>query len=361
MSRTEREKRWDRIILNMYWLVLGLELIAQLLIYLLGSAIEEQFQVTYYVTHYVIWPDVLLLLIIGAVETAARKFPDYTESTLIIGSGVVALTVIYFIDSDIRVAPIIACFPLLLSMLYFNRKYLIFSTVGCFCYIGFMIWDRKSIDTLFASEIIVLGSIFLATCFTGLGIIHRGREIMSSLEKTVKSEQELMIRNVVMDRLSKIDALTDLYNHKTFHEYLDKLVEQQHARPFPMQVAVLDIDNFKQVNDMYGHWVGDVALKQVAACIQQHLDTNDFAARYGGEEFVIIFTSKSPDVNQEQLEHLRLNISHTAIEEMEGSCVTVSIGTHEYQCGDNKETVFQLADQALYEAKRTGKNKVVAC
>lgn len=175
----------------------------------------------------------------------------------------------------------------------------------------------------------------------------------------MKSEQDLRIQNIIMDRLSKIDPLTDLYNHKTFHEYLGWLIDHQQNNPFPMQLAVLDIDNFKKVNDQYGHWVGDIVLKQVAAVVLKHIATDDFAARYGGEEFVVILTAKQLDESYSIMEQIRIGIATMPVEEMNGESVTVSIGMHEFSVRDTKSDTFQQADDALYKAKKTGKNRIV--
>ena len=95
-----------------------------------------------------------------------------------------------------------------------------------------------------------------------------------------------------MDKLTKTDALTDLYNHMTFHEYFEKLIEQHEQNGLPLQLAIFDIDNFKLVNDMFGHRAGDAVLQRVSELIRSKVSTNDFVARYGGEEFAILFTDK---------------------------------------------------------------------
>jgi diguanylate cyclase (GGDEF)-like protein len=93
-----------------------------------------------------------------------------------------------------------------------------------------------------------------------------------------------------------------------------------------MYLALLDLDNFKMVNDQFGHWVGDIVLKRVALSIQEGISSNDFASRYGGEEFAVLFIDHSVEDVKEKLENIRLSVSH----------------------------------DLLYEAKRTGKNKVVS-
>ncbi|WP_260115437.1 GGDEF domain-containing protein [Paenibacillus hexagrammi] len=86
---------------------------------------------------------------------------------------------------------------------------------------------------------------------------------------------------------------------------------------------------------------------------------NDFAARYGGEEFAIIFTEKSMDTVYRLLERIRWHVSQLKFEELSGHSVTISIGLSEYRKGSGKEKLFKGADQSLYDAKKTGKNKTV--
>ena len=105
-------------------------------------------------------------------------------------------------------------------------------------------------------------------CLVAWGVIIRGKEIREYYINTYKSNQELMIKNIIMDKLAKTDALTELYNHITFHEYLDKLIEHHDTSGMPLQVALIDIDNFKSVNDQFGHRAGDLVLKQVAEIVR---------------------------------------------------------------------------------------------
>jgi diguanylate cyclase (GGDEF)-like protein len=356
----QKTMSWNQIILRIFWFVLAIEFASQILIFFIVRRIVTLFPTKQYFWHNVALPDTILLIIIGTTTWITHKHSKYAEASQVLAAGIIALTIINFISSKVLIAPIVGLFPLMISMLYLNRRYLIYSTICCLLYVSIILVQNSQLDAYFVIGIIVIGSVFIATCLTGLGIIRRGRELMLHLEKTIKSEQELLIRNIVMDRLSKIDALTDLYNHKTYHEYIEKLVEQRLSHEFPLQLAVLDIDNFKRVNDTYGHWVGDIVLKKVAACLKEHLDSDDFAARYGGEEFVVIFTSKSAETNYQALEAIREGIAAILVQEMNGGNVTVSIGTRHYMEGDNKESLFSLADKALYDAKHSGKNKIVS-
>jgi diguanylate cyclase (GGDEF)-like protein len=162
-----------------------------------------------------------------------------------------------------------------------------------------------------------------------------------------------------MDKLSKTDALTGLYNHKTFHEYVDTILTQNKLYSFQIQLAIIDIDNFKIVNDTYGHWTGDIVLKEVGKILQSSVTADDFVTRYGGEEFAVVFIGKTFPETLDILEKIRESIENHTFVELANKSVTVSIGVHNYLSSDGKELLFKYADEALYRAKRSGKNKVV--
>ena len=358
-TQTPRATYWNRVLLNVLWVVLVVDLSSQLFVF--GSMWGYRPQVTAgeYIIKYVLTPDLIILFLLLSLEGIYKWKPQFSEASITVGSHIYAILIIMFISPGIDVKPLIMLLPLLVSMIYLNNTYMIASTVICFVYSIFLFITTSTYDYTLRVENIIIVLIFACTSITGFGVIRRGRDLLHSLENSMKSEQDLRIQNIIMDRLSKIDPLTDLYNHKTFHEYLGWLIDHQQNNPFPMQLAVLDLDNFKKVNDMYGHWVGDIVLKQVAAIILKNIGADDFAARYGGEEFVIILTAKTLNTSYDIMENIRAELAETPITEMEGKSVTISIGMHDFVGADSKSYVFQKADDALYEAKKTGKNKIV--
>lgn len=358
-SQTPRQAYWNRVLLNLLWIVLLVDLSSQLFIFGSMWGYRPSVSASDYVVSYILIPDLCILALLLLLECIYKWKPSLSEASIAIGSHFYAILIIMFINPEIAVKPLIMLLPLLISMIYLNKTYLIASTIVCSVYVILLMSTTSTHDYTLRVEHIIIGIIFAATSLAGFGVIRRGHDLLQSLENSIQSEQDLRIQNIIMDRLSKIDPLTDLYNHKTFHEYLGWLIDHQQNNPFPMQLAVLDLDNFKKVNDMYGHWVGDIVLKQVAATILKNIGADDFAARYGGEEFVIILTAKPLKASYDILENIRTGIADMPIEEMENQSVTISIGMHDFAGADSKSYVFQKADDALYEAKKTGKNKIV--
>jgi len=180
----------------------------------------------------------------------------------------------------------------------------------------------------------------------------------NNLEKVTMDKQELLIRSAIMENMSKMDALTDMYNHRTFQEYFDTIIGQVSRFDGTLQLAIFDIDDFKKVNDIFGHSVGDSILQRIASIIKTMVTAEDITTRYGGEEFAVILTNKTKKESLILLESIRKAIQDERHLELNKD-VTVSIGVHEYYRGETKEEAFNKADQALYEAKYSGKNRIV--
>lgn len=155
------------------------------------------------------------------------------------------------------------------------------------------------------TDVITTISAMISTALIVRSLIIRTGEIINNFLSTYERERDLTLKNFVMEYNSKIEPFTGLYNHKTFYEYLKSLIEQSEYYNFPLTLAVMDIDNFKKVNDTYGHSFGDEVIKALADIIKENTGTDDYAARYGGEEFAIIFPDKDKKKAFEIVEAIR--------------------------------------------------------
>jgi len=160
------------------------------------------------------------------------------------------------------------------------------------------------------------------------------------------------------------DGLTGLYNRRYMESHLGSLVEQAASRGKPLTALVLDIDYFKSVNDTHGHDAGDDVLREFATRIKKSIRGIDLACRLGGEEFVIIMPEADMAVATIVAERLRRRVASEPFAIAHGSKtieVTISIGLATLDTADdNAATILKRADQALYRAKRDGRNRVVA-
>ncbi|UCC95675.1 MAG: GGDEF domain-containing protein [Candidatus Omnitrophota bacterium] len=156
---------------------------------------------------------------------------------------------------------------------------------------------------------------------------------------------------------SHTDPLTDLWNHGYFQYQLDEVLVGAKSRNEPLSIMMIDLDNFKNFNDTYGHIEGDKVLKRVSAILRENCRRLDLLCRYGGEEFSLIL----PLTNKEDAYHLGERMRQSvAEEEIARHRFTVSIGIATFpQNAQEKEHLIKKADDALYQAKREGKNRVV--
>lgn len=163
---------------------------------------------------------------------------------------------------------------------------------------------------------------------------------------------------------SLTDGMTGIYNRKAFDSYISSLVEKNNISKFPFSLLILDIDDFKKVNDAYGHQTGDRVILAIINKCRQNIRGEDFFARYGGEEFVIVLPGASLKNGVNRAEHICKSIASTRyyLDDVPDSptlAVTVSIGVSSLQKADTVSTITQRADRALYSAKHKGKNCVV--
>ena len=153
------------------------------------------------------------------------------------------------------------------------------------------------------------------------------------------------------------DALTNCLNRRTFNEALDRL-EAARSGERRCTFLLIDIDHFKSINDQHGHLVGDRIITQVAAALGRELDPGTPLYRYGGEEFAVMLAHADEAAGTRLAERLRAAVART---DFQGVAVTVSIGVAGWQAGQGSVSVaVGHADQALYDAKRAGRDRVVS-
>jgi len=152
---------------------------------------------------------------------------------------------------------------------------------------------------------------------------------------------------------SSVDPLTGAGNRRALHERLEQIVASHKRTGVPMSVIILDLDDFKEINDKKGHLTGDEVLRLVAVTISARIRVTDSIYRYGGDEFIVLAANANADTATKLAEDIRQLIMQPV------NPVTVSLGVAEYRSGETLDEWLMRADRALYRAKQAGKNIVV--
>lgn len=195
-----------------------------------------------------------------------------------------------------------------------------------------------------------------------IGINLIGALSCFQLESTTRTS---FISKRMLEDKAERDGLTGLYNRRAYNDYMEKIWRQSQRDERAVMILLMDIDHFKAFNDLYGHQAGDDALKRVAEVIAMGAQRPlDLAARFGGEEFALVLYCPDEDFGRDLPEHLRRRVESLAIPHAGSSAsrfLTVSIGVSIVAPGAERSLAgaVQMADEALYQAKEEGRNRVV--
>ena len=172
-----------------------------------------------------------------------------------------------------------------------------------------------------------------------------------------KKERELQKLNDELVNLTNIDPLTGAYNRRYFHSVTKDLIALSRREGTNLSLAMIDIDDFKKVNDTYGHDIGDEVIKTIINIINNNIRKSDLLIRFGGEEFIILLPNTDVEQTFTVLEKIREKIQQCNL--VENVSFTVSVGISKFiYSEDNIEKTVKRADEKLYLAKNSGKNKI---
>lgn len=171
----------------------------------------------------------------------------------------------------------------------------------------------------------------------------------------------LLTRHKQFEEMAFRDALTGVYNRRYFDHELNMECKRAERSQSTLSLAFIDIDRFKSVNDTYGHHIGDLALQGLGYALSQRIRSTDLLARYGGEEFVIVFPDTSGEQAIQVIDSILQEIRLTPIVQHDGLelFITFSAGVAEWNQEMSIEAMVRLADEAMYQAKRQGRNRVM--
>ncbi len=201
----------------------------------------------------------------------------------------------------------------------------------------------------------------LQLIFIFLGILalslYWNRKISNSNRILKEAQKEIEQKNGELKKLANTDKLTQLFNRAKIDELLQDEIQLNQINFQGFGVCLLDIDFFKKINDTYGHQVGDKVLIQLAKSLMCNSRSSDYIGRWGGEEFLIILPKIKENVLEQIAQKIRTQIKKINFDEHFN--ITVSVGVTMYKKEDNSTSIIKRVDDALYEAKQSGKDRVV--
>jgi diguanylate cyclase (GGDEF)-like protein len=241
----------------------------------------------------------------------------------------------------------------------------------------FIIWSMLGLLFSAAAALCAVVSIIYLACaiFVGLPleqILFEGFMLLNvnllggySCYKIEHAARRTFLESRILNQRAERDGLTGLFNRRAFDEYMDRIWRQARRDNEPVSIMLIDIDHFKPYNDLYGHQAGDDVLKNVAAVIAGRVQRPlDIAARYGGEEFALVLYGMNQQFVMELPEALRQDILalgtlHEAATHTKFLSVSIGMAIIHPDSGRSLAGAIQMADEALYQAKEEGRNRVV--
>jgi diguanylate cyclase (GGDEF)-like protein/PAS domain S-box-containing protein len=188
--------------------------------------------------------------------------------------------------------------------------------------------------------------------------LEEAKQQLRNINKAMKNKvDELYSMTNTLEQKAFRDKLTGINNRENFEDIFTIEMTNAQANGLPLSLIIFDVDNFKLVNDTYGHQAGDIILIELVKLLESNIKNADVFARWGGEEFVILTPSTDIDGARNLAENLRKLVQLHSFSYVENQ-MTLSFGIAQFSSGDTKKNLFEKADGALYEAKKGGRNRV---
>lgn len=266
-------------------------------------------------------------------------------------------TVVASVHCMFRVTLGIYCIPIMLTIIFNDKR--MSRNISLISLLGLLIvclyryfWGNFVYEDIYliTEAMVTVIIIFCTNVVCGI-LIEFQQEKNAVIECNYQKELELQ------EQLSR-DQKTGLFSAPVFLSMLFQHVAEADQLKKPFTLVMIDIDNFKSINDAYGHAKGDIVIKRLSKYLKNYFSGKGIAARFGGEEFTVIIKESDEKVIEKILEECRKEIESQTYDFMSQS-ITVSIGYAIWQEDFTDTFLFELADRAMYDAKRNGKNRIV--
>ncbi len=334
-------------------------------IYIISSFLDIPFYhtirpVTFIVIYTIIVPISIVVYILSRYPIFKRQIIGITTAVIIIG-GIGILIMVGMADPPINYFAHSAFIILFMCVYSITRILFIYATITCIflivCYeCVFLYLKPIPLSIIIPSNFFML-SAFILSMIGGYIIEMYARKNFIQLKIIQNDAIKLNKLNKELKKLATIDPLTKLYNRSFMENKIEEAISLFKRKDMPISFLFLDVDNFKKINDTYGHSFGDKVLKQVAQLIRNSLRKEDLAFRYGGDEFCVLFINTGLEeavrVGQRLLEKIKKYAREKRLDiGISGGCIQITTTL------STPDDIIKKADKVLYKAKHEGKGRI---
>ncbi|MCI8483136.1 MAG: GGDEF domain-containing protein [Lachnospiraceae bacterium] len=350
---------WNKKVMRWIWISIALVLVIQVLLFIFYQPVPGCSREEYWQT-FIVRPSIMIVLEAVCMELIFRflgnLLGERVVTVLFILMQFVLLGTVVAVHSSVSYMCMILTYPVIFANVYREKffRYVAFAMcIFVYASITYGLIPSTEFQPDNSREVylvIFVGFTLVAFSFS---------KVLTSV--VVNFEQENQKIHEEKEKILEIaqrDSMTGLYNHKMFYDKLNEQLQKCNEE-YHLSLIIIDIDNFKKINDTFGHAIGDNVILKIVSLIQENIEEEDIAARYGGEEFGLILAGKGEMEAYTVAERIRRAVEETSVEGVTGK-ITISLGMIEVHPKDkNGILLFKEVDEALYEAKQTGKNKTV--
>jgi diguanylate cyclase (GGDEF)-like protein len=349
--------KWCHNIVKIGYIIVALIIIAHGIWYFAARSILAHPPADY-LRNYIILPGIGLFALVVLVDLLirSRRFSLFVKENLSLS---LIIVISFYLCLTHEIAKVLLgsfILPIFASTIFSNvkltRRMFTMSSVAVLI-TGVVHYFAGKLDSAMIMQIFVACFMFICAYLLSKILIRYGRDNLVTLTN-YNNEQQYMQEQL------KLDPFTGLYNRKTFDDYLPKVLEECKNENMSLSLAVIDVDNFKSVNDLNGHPMGDRVLRYLSQILEKVQDRNIHAFRMGGDEFSVLFKGIDADQSFRVCEALRTQMESCPLRDTDKKRVTFSCGI---VCMNPKnvdpDMFTKAADSALYAAKNSGRNRIV--
>lgn len=294
------------------------------------------------------------VIFVAAIASGiSQRFGDPSLTAIQVGAGCGANVIVLFSAPQLLHMVILNMFVTLsFGSLLFSRRGFFITGILLTASVGTTLWLVRDGIRIPAGTNGELAMLFISLG-AGMARFMQVSARVSGLRASLKE------KNRTLEQLASHDSLTSLWNRRRFMEFLEEEQQRCWRTGDRFAVAIIDIDHFKAVNDVFGHLAGDHVLKETAKLLERAHRTTDTVGRYGGEEFTVLLVNPHEATVSAVLERMRTAVEQRNWDDVAaGLRVTISVGAAMWRPGESISQVLNRADAALYEAKNSGRNRV---